>query len=265
MLQVMCLLFFAANRHPCYRLVIAANRDEFYRRPTETARFWANAPHVLGGRDLEQGGTWLGITHDGRWGAVTNYREITSRQHDSSRGHLIRDYLVGEDAAEHYIDKVYHRGDQYAGFNLIIADPAHTIHYSNRGSDPQVCSDGVYGLSNHLLDSPWPKLTEGKNRLNKLLEPDGDLSVPSLFSLLSNQHQAVTGLPDTGIGDELERLLSPAFISSRDYGTRSSTIILVDREHRVQFIERSFQSSADRLPSPETFQTTSHSFTIHRL
>ncbi len=261
----MCLLFFAANQHPNYRLVVAANRDEYYRRPTETARFWAAAPHVLGGRDLEQGGTWLGITRDGRWAAVTNYREVSAMQHSSSRGHLIRDYLVGEVAAEHYIDIIQQRADRYAGFNLIIADPAHAIYYSNRGGDPQVFSDGVYGLSNHLLDSPWPKLTEGKNRLTEILARDGDLNTQGLFLLLSNQRTAVTGLPNTGVDDELERLLSPAFISSRDYGTRSSTVILVDQENQVQFIERSFPSSAGRPPSPENFQATSHRFTIHRL
>jgi uncharacterized protein with NRDE domain len=261
----MCLLFFAANHHPSYRLVIAANRDEYYRRPTKTARFWDDAPHVLGGRDLEQGGTWLGITRDGRWGAVTNYREVSAEQHSSSRGHLIRDYLVGEDAAEHYVDKLHHRADRFAGFNLIIADPHHAIYYSNRGKGPQVFSEGVYGLSNHLLDSPWPKLTEGKNRLMEILGQDDDLNTQSLFMLLSDQHMAVTDLPDTGVGDELERLLSPAFISNHDYGTRSSTVILVDQENQVQFIERSFPSSAGRPPSPDNFQTTSHQFTIHRL
>lgn len=261
----MCLLFFAVNRHPSYRLVVAANRDEYYRRPTETARFWNDAPHVLGGRDLDQGGTWLGITRDGRWGAVTNYREVGATQHSSSRGHLIRDFLVGEDAAEKYIDKIHRHSGRYAGFNLIIADAAHVVYYSNRGGDPQVFNEGVYGLSNHLLDSPWPKLTHGKNQLMDILAHDGDLSTQSLFTLLSNQRTASTGLPDTGVGDELERLLSPAFISSRDYGTRSSTVILVDREHRVQFIERSFSSSAGRAPSPDNFQATSHRFTIHRL
>ncbi len=261
----MCLLFFAANNHPSYRLVIAANRDEYYRRATTTARFWDDAPHVLGGRDLEQGGTWLGITRDGRWGAVTNYREVGTTQHSSSRGHLIRDYLVSELGAEHYIDKVHHRADRYAGFNLIIADYDHVVYYSNRGGDPQLCSEGVYGLSNHLLDSPWPKLKKGKNRLIKILTQDDDLNAQRLFTLLSDQHQAATGLPDTGIGEERERLLSPAFISSRDYGTRSSTVILVDQENQVQFIEHSFPTSAGRPPSPENFQSASHRFTIHRL
>jgi uncharacterized protein with NRDE domain len=258
----MCLLFFAANQHPDYRLVIAANRDEYYRRPTDTARFWADAPHVLGGRDLEQGGTWLGITRDGRWGAVTNYREVGVKQHNSSRGHLIRDYLVGGDAAEQYIDKIRHRADRYAGFNLIIADATRVTYYSNRGGDPRVFNEGVYGLSNHLLDSPWPKLTEGKNRLMEILVRDGDPDADSIFLLLGDQRMAMTGLPDTGVGDELERLLSPAFISSGDYGTRSSTVILVDQENRVQFIERSFQSSGGRPPSPENYQATSHQFTI---
>lgn len=261
----MCLLFFAANHHPSYRLVIAANRDEYYRRPTETARFWTDAPHVLAGRDLEQGGTWLGITRDGRWGAVTNYREVSAKQHDSSRGHLIRDYLVGEVAAEHYIEKICQSSDRYPGFNLIIADPMHAIYYSNRGSDPQVLYEGVYGLSNHLLDSPWPKLTQGKNQLMEILATDGDLNTQSLFLLLSNQRMAATGLPDTGVGIEMERLLSPAFISSLDYGTRSSTIILVDHENQVQFVERSFSTSAGRPTSPKKFQVSSHQFVIHRL
>ena len=261
----MCLLFFAANHHPSYRLVIAANRDEYYRRATATARFWADAPHVLGGRDLEHGGTWLGITRDGRWGAVTNYREVSALQHSSSRGHLIRDYLVGEVDAEHYIDKIHHRADSYAGFNLIIADATHAVYYSNRGGDPQVFSEGVFGLSNHLLDSPWPKLTEGKDRLMEILAQDDAVNTQSLFQLLSNQHMAVNGLPDTGVGDEQERLLSPAFIRGHDYGTRSSTVILVDRKNQVQFIERSFPSSAGHPPSPRNFQATSHQFTIHRL
>lgn len=261
----MCLLFFAVNHHHSYRLVIAANRDEYYHRPTETARFWDDAPHVLGGRDLDQGGTWLGITRNGRWGAITNYREVGANQFSNSRGHLIRDFLVGEDAADEFIDKIQRRSGRYAGFNLIVGDPKNVFYFSNRGGDPQVCNEGVYGLSNHLLDSPWPKLTSGKDRLIDLLAQDGDLDTQNLFSLLGNQHMTMTGLPDTGVGEDLERLLSPAFINCRDYGTRSSTVILVDRERRVRFIERSFPSTDGYPPSPDNFLATTHRFTIHGL
>ncbi len=261
----MCLLFFAVDQHPGYRLVIAANRDEYYRRPTQSAGFWTDAPHVLAGRDLKQGGTWLGITRNGRWGAVTNYREVNPKQPHGSRGHLLQDYLTGDENAETYIEKLARRADRYAGFNLIVADDSLVVYYSNRGGDPQICGEGVYGLSNHLLDSPWPKLTEGKNRVVELLAHPEDLSPENLFLMLGNRRMTEAGLPDTGVGEELERLLSPAFINNDDFGTRCSTVILIDRNSTVRFIERTYPSSAGRPPSPEKFRAASHRFTIHRL
>ncbi|HYC31387.1 MAG TPA: NRDE family protein [Gemmatimonadales bacterium] len=237
----MCLILLALGTHPDYPVIVAANRDEFYDRPTAPATFWQDAPQVLAGRDLEAGGTWLGIDRSGRFAAVTNYRQgHRETRAVRSRGHLVADYLTGRmDAAEH-VAKVEQEAQRYNGFNLVAGDPAGLRYISNREGQARVLAPGVYGLSNHLLDSPWPKVTAGKAGLNGLLAERGDL-VPRLFALLADRRQAAEDLlPVTGVSPEWERLLSAAFIASPEYGTRSSTVILVGRDGRVRFVERTF-------------------------
>lgn len=237
----MCLILLAVDTHPDYALVVAANRDEFYDRPTAPAAFWEEAPWVLGGRDLKAAGTWLGIDRRGRMAAVTNYRQgRREAEAPRSRGHLVSDYLVGRIDARAHIARVQAEAADYSGFNLIAGDTGALFYFSNRGGRARALGPGVYGLSNHLLDSPWPKVATGKSGLTALLAGGGDL-LPDLFALLADRRMAADDLlPRTGVSPEWERLLSSAFITSSDYGTRSSTVVLIGRDGRALFVERSF-------------------------
>ena len=237
----MCLVLLALDTHPDYSLIVAANRDEFYDRPTTRAAFWKDAPRVLAGRDLKAGGTWLGIDRGGRFAAVTNYRQGQREvEAPRSRGHLVSDYLTGPADGRAHVARVEREAALYNGFNLIAGDAGALSYFSNREGRACELGPGVYGLSNHLLDSPWPKVTAGKSGLTELLAGGGEL-VPSLFRLLADRSQATDPLlPETGVGPEWERLLSSAFIASEGYGTRSSTVVLLGRDHTVWFEERSF-------------------------
>ena len=238
----MCLILIALDSHPDYSLVVAANRDEFYDRPTAPAAFWPEQPGILGGRDLEAGGTWLGIDRTGRFAAVTNYRqgerEPTAPR---SRGLLVSDYLATDIGVRAHLERAERDAALYNGFNLIAGDPRELFYFSNREGRPRALGPGIYGLSNHLLDTAWPKVTTSKNALDALLRGGGSELLPSLFALLSDRRQAGDeSLPSTGIGLAWERLLSSAFVASKEYGTRSSTVVLVGRAGGVVFVERSF-------------------------
>jgi len=237
----MCLIAFALETHPRFRLILAANRDEFYARPSAAAAFWSDEPQVLAGRDLAAGGTWLGVTTAGRLGAVTNYREPQQgRGPWLSRGCLVADYLAGSMTAAAYLDRVRRRSGEYQGFNLLVGDGDGFWYYSNRGGDPCRLPPGVHGLSNHLLDTPWPKVVSARERLERLLRLDTP-DPEALFALLGDRTVFPNHLlPDTGVGLERERLLSSPFIAGSDYGTRSSSIILLDRSGVITFMERSF-------------------------
>jgi uncharacterized protein with NRDE domain len=237
----MCLILLALDTHPGYSLVVGANRDEFYDRPTARAAFWKDAPRVLAGRELKAGGTWLGIDRLGRFAAVTNYRQ-GEREPPAhrSRGHLVSDYLTERIDGRAHVERVEREAAQYNGFNLIAGDSRVLFYVSNREGGVRALRPGVYGLSNHLLDSPWPKVEAGKSGLAALLAGGGEL-IPQLFELLADRRQAAdASLPRTGVGPEWERLLSSAFIASEAYGTRSSTVVLVGRGGGVTLVERSF-------------------------
>lgn len=244
----MCLILLAWDAHPDYSLIVAANRDEFYDRPTAPAGFWADSLSVLAGRDLRAGGTWLGIDRQGRFAAVTNYRQ--GRRESlavRSRGRLVSDFLTTAVPPRRYIEQVEHEAELYNGFNLIAGDAREVFYFSNREGGRQVLEPGVYGLSNHLLDSPWPKVTSGKNGLTALVRRGAPDLMADLFILLSDRSQPADDLlPETGISREWERLLATAFISSDEYGTRSSTVVLVGRDRRVVFIERSYGPGGER-------------------
>jgi uncharacterized protein with NRDE domain len=241
----MCLILAALDAHPDYTLIVAANRDEFYDRPTAPAAFWPEHPRILGGRDLRAGGTWLAIDRSGRFAAVTNYRQGEREPPAArSRGLLVSDYLSSEIDATGYVARVEREGAEYNGFNLLAGD-ARELHWvSNREGRPRRLGPGIYGLSNHLLDTPWPKVTAGKSGLEALLGGGGTDLVSGLFALLSDSTQVRDdALPHTGIGLAWERLLSSAFIATTDYGTRSSTVLLVGRDGSMTFVERSFGPS----------------------
>ena len=243
----MCLLLLALQAHPVYQLVIATNRDEYYDRPTAPASFWDDRPDLLAGRDLRAGGTWFGITKRGRIAAVTNYRDPASlKSHAPSRGKLVNDFLTGEEKPEEYLAKLDLKAGDYNGFNLIVGTKDQLYWYSNRGNGAHCLVPGIYGVSNHLLDTPWPKVSRGKAALKDILSNKTAPSPESLFDMLLNR--SVPGddrLPNTGVGIEWERILSPIFIASPNYGTRSSAILLIDRNNRVTFMERTHISNQD--------------------
>lgn len=253
----MCLVLFQLQSHPMYKLIVAANRDEFYGRPTETAHFWGKDPNILAGRDLLQNGTWLGITRLGRFAALTNYRdpEQTGVQ-KKSRGLLVRDFLSSGEEPEALLRSLDLQ--EYGGFNLIAGTPERLYYVNNIDGNISEVPKGVHGLSNHFLDSPWPKVTKGKNALSQLTATRSAVRTGSLFELLTDAEQADDSLlPSTGIGLDWERKLSPLFIRTPDYGTRSSTVITVDYDNRVSFIERTYKYG-------EFHQETEHSFQLEK-
>ena len=238
----MCLILLSYRAHPYYCLVLAANRDEFYARPTAAASFWDRDPDILAGRDLKAGGTWLGVDRYGRFAAVSNYRDPGSNKTDAlSRGHLVSHFLRGQQTPAAYIDNLRPKAQQYNGFNLLVGDHLEIWYYSNRISSARMLDPGLYGLSNHVLDTPWPKVQRGKQRLSELLAHNSTVDPEALLEILSDRTPAEDDLlPHTGIGLEMERILSPIFIVSPDYGTRSSTVLLIDKDEHVTFVERSF-------------------------
>lgn len=242
----MCSIFLACDAHPKYRLILAANRDEFYERATAGAHFWQDAPEILAGRDLIYNGTWLGVTRGGRFSAVTNYRDPNASTGKASRGNLVGDFLRGKETPREYLRKIRETAQNYSGFNLLVgAFDAEIGYFSNRSEDGdiKILESGVYGLSNHLLDTPWRKVVRGKTALKNLLEKE-NFAVESLFEILLDATRAADAdLPQTGIGLEAERVLSPIFIETPVYGTRCSTVLLIEPGGKVSFTERTYKQS----------------------
>lgn len=249
----MCLIFLSIQDHPQYKLIVTANRDEFYQRKTAPAGYWEDHPDILGGRDLEARGTWMAIHKNGRLAMVTNYRDIRNiKPAAPSRGALVTDFLLDNDSPVAYLNRVANNGPQYNGFNLIVGSAEELWYHSNYREGVHPLSPGLHGLSNHLLDTPWPKVERGLDKMRLVLN-DHNPSVDSLFTVLFDDAMAPDDkLPDTGVGLERERMLSSMFIKSPNYGTRCSTVILIDRDDRVQFSERVFNL--------ETFAFTQRDF-----
>lgn len=235
----MCLIFLSVHNHPKYTLILAGNRDEFHNRPTAPAAFWNDAPHVLAGRDLEANGTWLGITRRGRLSLLTNFRDPAHINPTApSRGQLVSDFLDGNASSRDYMESVAASGKQYNGFNLIAGTPSELWYYSNYGEAVLPVQKGLHGLSNHLLDTPWPKVEKGKALMRPLFEKNTIDTDDLLEALYDDKRAPDNQLPDTGVGLEWERMLSSMFIKSPNYGSRCSTVILIDRKGHVQFSER---------------------------
>lgn len=243
----MCLIVIAWQQHPDFPLVIAANRDEFHARPTEPLHFWARHPELLAGRDLLAGGTWLGITRGGRFAAITNRRGHEAPAGAPSRGMLTLDYLLGSDEPRHYTERLAGDCDRYAGFNLLVGNVFDGLHYlGNRGPRLERLTPGVHGLSNAMLDTPWPKLFGAREEMAALLcgnpEPERVLELLADRSVPPDET-----LPDTGVGLAQERLLGPRFVCTPLYGTRASACVRVRSDGQVDCTERRFDASGSAL------------------
>ena len=236
----MCLLIFAFKTHLTYKLILAANRDEYYDRPTAPAGFWDEAPYLLAGKDLRAGGTWFGITKTGKMAAITNYRDPASiKENAPSRGEIVSNYLLGPDSPDAYLKNLSKKTGAYNGFNIVLGERDRLIWYSNRNGEPHNLSPGIYGLSNHLLDTPWPKVSQSKDALASQISGGREPSPETLFRLLRDRTVPDDDrLPATGVGLEWERILSPIFIESPDYGTRSSSLLFIDHHDQASFFER---------------------------
>ena len=236
----MCLILFAYHAHPKYKLIVAANRDEFYKRPTISAHFWEDHPHILAGRDLEKMGTWMGVTKTGRFAALTNFRDPKEMTEGKcSRGELVADYLKDSHPPEKYMQKAAGSRTTYPGYNLLAGDADELFYYSNVEDRIHRVEPGIYGVSNHLLNTNWPKVKRGREGLATIMNESNEKTFSEqLFSLLqSADHAADKDLPSTGVSLEWERILSPMFIKTEAYGTRSSTVLWITDEE-IHFQER---------------------------
>ena len=247
--HLMCLIVFAWRPGHAQPLIVAANRDEFYARPSLPLAQWQDAPHVYAGRDLEAGGTWLGVNADGRFAALTNIRDPHQPPARKSRGELVARFLSGSLPLEQYLAEINGRAIEYAGFNLLVGTREELWHYNANHTEPTRLEAGVYGLSNAGLDTPWPKLLKARAALSEVLDdPRPDV----LLDILSDPQTApFADLPDTGVGLATESLLSSVFIASPSYGTRASTALIVNADGTRQMVERSFGPHGGRLGEVE--------------
>jgi len=239
----MCIVTLHTQAHPNYKLVIAANRDEFYERPTAQADFWEDDSSILGGRDLKQMGTWLGITTTGRIAFLTNYRNPKMEQNDkNSRGHIVKNFLQNDDDPMTFFQQLRASRNDYNGFNFIAGNVDQLYHYGNYAHGITSLLPGTYSISNGELEANWPKTIKAKNALRQYVTEANSLDIDTLFALLNDRQLADDSeLPHTGVGGDLERKLSSIFIEMPHYGTRSSTVILVTHDNDVTFVERTFQ------------------------
>jgi uncharacterized protein with NRDE domain len=238
----MCLAAFAWMPHPRYRLVVAANRDEFHDRPTASLAWWQDDPRILAGRDGKASGTWMGVDASGRFGLLTNFRDFEAPAPDApSRGGLVADYLRGHESPRDFLKTLGASSSRYAGFNLLIGGDDSLYYYSNRvDGGARELSPGVYGLSNHRLDSPWPKLTRTRRRLWELLAGP-DVAAADLVDMLADRTRAeATSMPETGLPAEWESVLSAPFVQHERYGTRCSTLLLLATDGHAVMMEKRF-------------------------
>lgn len=237
----MCLIVLAWRAHPAWPLIVAANRDEFHRRPAEPLHWWPDEPRIVAGRDLEAGGTWLAANREGRFATVTNYREnLKIQSGERSRGALVTDFVTAD-----VTPLAFARGidrDRYAGFSLLAATPASIAYVSNRGDPPRALAAGVYGLSNASLDTPWPKVLRSRERLKALIARNA-VTTDSLFALLADREPAdEVGTPARDLPAAEARAVSAPFIVTPEFGTRCSTVLMLGANGEIRLSERRFDA-----------------------
>ena len=245
----MCLLAFAFKTQSSASLIVTSNRDEFYPRPTLAMHWWPNAP-ILAGKDLDAGGTWLGLSRNGRFAAVTNYRYVNEQgvmeSKPLSRGNLVSDFLCSELSAEDWAKNIGPTAAEYGGFNLLLYDGDELVYLNNyEAKPPQRLQPGVYALSNNALDSPWPKVDHAREQLEQLIDGAevGEQHLNSLIATLSLQKTyARELLPNTGVPQEWETLLSSPFIVADGYGTRASTALIISESANITVAEQTYEA-----------------------
>lgn len=256
----MCLIVLAWKTVPGYPLLMLSNRDEFYDRPTLAAHWWQDQPDIFAGRDQKQGGSWLGLSKKGKLAALTNYRQMDRTAYATSRGELIQNFLTTEATSANYLAAVDKSASQYAGFNLLCYDNNELYYYSNKTSaKPRDLTPGIYGISNHLLDTPWPKVAKAKQIFTETLSAASfnvDNKEPDTYlNLFTDDTQAEDAqLPDTGIGRSGERQLSSIFIRGQNYGTRATTWLSMDSDGKVDFVEQTYVQGEKRGRVKETIK-----------
>lgn len=253
----MCIISLHLKHHPVYKLILIANRDEAYARPAEPLHWWEDAPHILGGRDVTAGGTWLGITRHGYLAALTNYRNPNEQKNKSySRGNITRSFLENEPAVTDYLTRLQAEHQHYNGFNLIVGTVDDLFYYSQQKNSSASIPVGTHSLSNASLNTPWPKVIKARMELQQYVQQTRFLDKEVLFQQLQDEEKAsLENLPQTGVGLDFEEQLSSIFIRTAQYGTRSSTVLLVTHDNQVEMTERTFTAGEFQFD-------THHSFTI---
>ncbi len=244
----MCLILIAKDFHPKYKLIIAANRDELYERPSLPLHFWNDGSNIYAGKDLQAGGTWFGITTNGKFAAITNFREMNKiKKYAPSRGKLVIDFLQNNINSNEYKDYLIKTANDFNGYNLIYGDVNELFYFSNETKDFIKLEKGIYGVSNHLLDTQWFKVRKGKSLFEELLNKD-EINVDNIFNILKDEEKASDNeLPKTGLSRELEKEISSIFIKTKNYGTRSSTVLLVDYKDEVWLYERNYDNGEQKV------------------
>lgn len=246
----MCLIAFNWQNHPRYKLILIANRDEFFKRPTAPAAYWEEYPDLLGGRDLEAGGTWMGIHKRGAFTALTNFRDPGQvKSIAPSRGELTADFLKGKQDPFSYLKAIEPQIAEYNGFNLLLGNPEALYYCSNYASESQKLKPGLYGLSNHLLDTPWPKVSKAKGILDSFLSRDEMPVIELLDALQDSEFPPDDEIQQTGLPFEAEKQLSSLFINmpQTNYGTHSSSVLLLDNDNQFYFHERRYPPKAEKI------------------
>ncbi len=248
----MCLVVIAWHQHEAFPLIIAGNRDEFHARPTERLHWWTDHSRILGGRDLQAGGTWLASSRNGRFATITNYRDaVPPDGAHRSRGELVVGFVTGTSRPIDYARAI--ELEAYAGFNLFVCDGKTLAYASNRDGSPRELEPGLYGVANAGLDAPWHKTLVSKRRMRALLE-GGAVNTEALFDILADRERGPVGDVSTnGLDFELAHALTAPFVAQPEYGTRASTIVMVSREGQVDVVERRFL--ADGSAQGETHET----------
>jgi uncharacterized protein with NRDE domain len=244
--NIMCILFLAINRHPQYPLIIAANRDEFYARPSSAMHYWPDQPQILAGRDDLKGGTWLGVTRQGRFCAVTNFRTGNPESEDAlSRGELVRKYLAGKMDDPEYAGYLSENGHRYSPFNLVYGDVRKMQVYCNQDQSLARLDDGFHSLSNGYMDQHWPKMSLGVQKLTALVDQHCAINIDELNIIMHDQTRPhEDDLPDTGVGRDVESLISAIFINGADYGTRTTSYVLYSASG-LEVIEQNYDQAGN--------------------